>query len=443
MEEPKVRIPSAAVPREELLERMRALRGEDVRWEDARIFSLVYNAAREHTEFLKECYNLFSQSNALSPMAFPSLRKFENEVIAMTADMLGGGETATGTMTSGGTESILLAVKTYRDRARAERPEITQPEMVLPITAHPAFMKAAHYFDVKTVHVPITEAYRVDVGAAGEAVGPNTVLLVGSAPPYPHGVIDPIPELAAIAREHGIGMHVDACVGGFMLPWLRKLGHPLPDFDFGVEGVTSISADLHKYGYAARGASTILWRDAEWRKHQFYVYTGWPGGYYAAPSVPGSRPGALVAAAWGTLMSLGEEGYVRLARITLDATRSLMDGINAIPELRVVGEPHMTIFCFGSDTLDPWAIGDAMEGRGWTLERQTSPPSLHMVVTPAHAAVVEPFLDDLRAAVQEVKDNPSASSGGMAAIYGMMAQIPEEGQLEDMILGFLDEQYRC
>jgi sphinganine-1-phosphate aldolase len=442
MSEEHVRIPKKGTPREKLLAQMRELRVSDARFEEGKLFSLVYQAAREHTEFLKECMGTFFFANGLSPMAFPSVKKFETEVVSMAAGMLGGDGETTGTMTSGGTESLLLAVKTYRDRARAEHPEIKAPEMVLPISVHPAFEKAADYFGVKSIHVPLDADFRADLDAVKKAITPNTIMIAGSAPPYPQGVIDPIPELAAIARERGIGMHVDACVGGFILPWLRKLGHPVPPFDFAVDGVTSISADLHKYGYAARGASTILYRNAELRKYQFFVYTGWPGGYYASPSIPGSRSGGIIAAAWGTMMSFGEDGYMKFAEITLKTAKKFMAGINSIKGLKIIGKPDLTVLSFGSDELDIWSVGDEMEKQGWMLEKQTAPVSLHMVVNPVHADIVDKFLEDLEKSVRHVRENPAEQKQGMAAVYGMLAQIPEKAQVEDFVRNFLDETYK-
>ncbi|MGB9594582.1 MAG: pyridoxal phosphate-dependent decarboxylase family protein, partial [Anaerolineae bacterium] len=272
------RLPEKGIPKDEVLAAMRALREKDVKWQDGRLFSLIYYAGEEITDVLKEAALLFFSENGLNPSVFPSLRQMETEVVAISADLLGGDAQTVGNMTSGGTESILLAVKTAREWARAHRPDIRQPEMILPLTAHPAFEKAAHYFDVKPVRTAIGPDFRADVEAARAAITPRTILMVGSAPAYPFGVVDPIAEMAAIAQERGILFHVDACVGGFMLPFVRKLGYPVPDFDFRVPGVTSISADLHKYGYCVKGASVILYRDAALRRHQFFAYTDWPGG---------------------------------------------------------------------------------------------------------------------------------------------------------------------
>jgi glutamate/tyrosine decarboxylase-like PLP-dependent enzyme len=316
-----MKLPTTGKPRDELLADMRGLQVDDANWRAGRMWSLVYFAGDDVADVLKDAYTTFIYGNGLSPMAFPSLRKLEAEVIAITADLLGGSE-AVGNMTTGGTESIIMAVKTARDLARADRPGLGEPEMVLPVTAHPAFEKASHYLGVRPVHIPVTEDFRADVGAARAAITDNTVLIVGSAPCYPYGVVDPIPELAALAQERGIGCHTDACVGGFFLPFMRRLGYEAPPFDFSVPGVTSISADLHKYGYSTRGTSIIMYRNKEIRRHQFFTYADWPGGLYGSPTMPGSRAGGAIAAAWAVLHYLGEEGYLRLARTVMDTARA-------------------------------------------------------------------------------------------------------------------------
>jgi glutamate/tyrosine decarboxylase-like PLP-dependent enzyme len=360
----------------------------------------------------------------------------EAELVSACADLFHGGDECRGTLTSGGTESILMALKTARDWGRAER-GIERAEIVIPITAHPAFKKAAHYLDLKVHHAPVAADFRVDLGAMEKLIGPNTVLVAGSAPPYPHGVVDPIEAIAALAKREGVLCHVDACLGGFILPFARKLGRDIPAFDFAVDGVNSLSADLHKYGYAAKGASVVLYRDAALRKHQFFTYAGWPGGLYASPSMAGTRPGGAIASAWAVLHYLGEEGYLRKAAEVLKTTDALIAGIRAIPGLRVLGAPHASVFAFSADGFDVYALGDAMESRGWRLDRQHAPAALHCMVTPAHAAVVGEFLEDLRACVEAVRNAPSADDGA-ASFYGMATRMkPEEAQgtLKDFLDG--------
>ena len=438
MSRERIQLPTKGIPRDRVLEIMEQARKDDANWKDGRTWSLVYYAGEEHTNFLKAAYTKFFSENGLSPVAFPSVKKFETEVVSMAAEMLGGDENVVGSMTSCGTESILMAVKTHRDWFRATHPEITTPEMVLPSTAHPAFEKASHYFDVVSVRVPVHDDFRADVSAMRQAITKNTIMLVGSAPQYPHGVIDPIAELAAVASERSIGLHVDSCVGGFLLPFARKLGYPIPDFDFSVPGVTSISADVHKYGFAAKGASTVLYRNPELRRHQFFVYADWCGGLYASPTMTGTRPAGSIAAAWATMQAMGEDGYLRNAKQIMETAKALMDGINAIPGLHVLGKPDMSIFSFASDEVDVFAVGDAMDARGWRLDRQQKPSSLHMMVTLAHQHVVDAFLSSLRKSVKHVRENPSAVTEGSAPMYGMMATVPDRAVVRDFVLETMD-----
>ncbi len=435
----KTSIPGKGIPKDELLSRMESMRNMDADWRSGKTWSLVYYAGEDHTGFLKKAHNMFFSENGLSPLAFPSLKTFENEVIAMTSGMLGGDENVFGTMTSGGTESILMAMKAYRQWARKTMPSVKEPEVLLPVTAHPAFEKAAHYFDLKTVHSPVGNDFKADVNATRELVSDNTIVMVGSAPAYPHGVIDPITELAAIAKQKEIGFHVDSCLGGFMLPWLNKLGYPITPFDFSVPGVTSISADVHKYGYAAKGASVVLYRSKELRRHQFFVYSDWPGGIYASPSMTGTRAGGSIAAAWAALNSIGEEGYMRLAESAMKTAKAVMEGIGGIKGLYILGKPDMSVFSFASDTFDIFALGDAMDRRGWHLDRQQFPSSLHMMVTAAHEKVAEPFISDLRESVEEVITNPKASAEGTAAMYGMAASLPDRKAVDGFVLDLMDE----
>ncbi len=354
----------------------------------------------------------------------------------MTADLLGGGPQAAGTMTSGGSESILLAVKTARDWGRANR-GIEDPEMVLPVTAHPAFDKAAHCFGVRAVRIPVDQGFRADMRSLSGAITSRTVLVVGSAPSYPHGVVDPIEEMAALAAEAGVLFHTDACLGGFLLPFLQRLGRPIPRFGLDVPGVTSVSADLHKYGYSAKGASVVIYRDAALRRHQFFAFTDWPGGLYGSPGLLGTRPGGAIAAAWAVMNFLGEEGYLALARRVITTADRLREGIAAIPGLRILGDPPASVMAFACERGDPYRLADAMENRGWHLDRQHLPPSLHLMVTPAHEPVVETFLRDLAEAAHEVERSPEEGLSGMAAIYGMAAALPERGEVRDLILDFL------
>jgi len=341
-----------------------------------------------------------------------------------------------GTVSSGGTESILLAMKAYRDFAR-ERRGIAAPEIVAPVTAHAAFDKAARFFDMPLVRAPVDGAFKADLGALAAAVTDRTAVVVGSAPAFPHGVIDPIPEIAALAADRGVPCHVDACLGGFILPWAERLGYPVPPFDFRLPGVTSISADTHKYGYAAKGSSVVLYRGRELRHSQYYTVTDWPGGLYMSPTFAGSRPGALSAACWAAMVSIGESGYLEAARRILETGARIRDGIAAIAGLRVLGDP-LWVTAFAADGLDVYQVMENMGRRGWSLNGLQRPAAVHIAVTLRHTlpGVADRFLTDLAESVQEVRFNPGVSTG-MAPVYGMAATLPAE-VVRQLLTGYLD-----
>ncbi len=438
-----MKIPQNGQSKEDVLNTMRALRDNDADWKGGKTWSLVYYAGEDLLDLLQKAYTLFLSENGLNPMAFPSLQKFESEVVSMTAGLLGGGSETVGNMTSGGTDSILMAVKTARDRARARHPEITNPEMIVPLSAHGAFNKAAQYLDVKIIRIPLDADFRADLSAARAAINPNTILMVGSAPAYPQGVMDPIKELAALAQSNNIAFHVDSCLGGFLLPFVRKLGYPVPEFDLSVPGVTSLSVDVHKYGYAAKGASVILYRDKDFRKYQYTITTDWSGGIYASPTSAGTRPGGALAAAWAVMNYLGENGYLRLAEKIMNTTQTLIQGIRAIPDLQILGEPTMSVIAFASESLDIYAIGSVMDERGWHLDRLQYPTALHLMVTPAHTEVITIFLRDLAEATAMVRSGTSSPAQGTAAMYGMLAQMKEPGMAKEFIQELMDQLTRA
>ncbi len=416
-------IPARGRSAEEILAELAARAGGDADWRAGRVFSLVYHAGAAHEDLLHRAHARFASANLLNPIAFRSLKQMESELVEM-AGRLFHCAGAVGAVTSGGTESILCAVAAYRDRARRERPWIRRPELVVPSTIHPAFDKAAHYFGVRLVKVPVGPDLRADVRATARAIGRRTIGLVASAPQYPHGVVDPIGELGVLAQARRLPLHVDACVGGFLLPWLERLGRRVPRWDFRVPGVTSISADLHKFGYAAKGASVLLWRSIEAMRHQFFVATDFPGGIYASPTLLGTRPGGPIAAAWAALHALGEDGYLALAGAAAGAADRLRAGIAAIPGLAVLGEGDATIVAFSALGLDVYAIADRLEARGWTVDRQHRPASIHLTVTANHAPIVDAYLADLAAAADEVRRDPRLARSGTAPMYGMAARLP-------------------
>ncbi|HEY9557079.1 MAG TPA: aminotransferase class V-fold PLP-dependent enzyme [Acidimicrobiales bacterium] len=413
MAEP-VPFPTEGRPVDELIEEMRSNRGDDARWRAGRTFSLVYNPGDAELERLQEAVALeYLHENYLNPFAFPSLLRMEQQVVGMAADLFGR-PAAGGKLTSGGTESIFLAVQVAREHAREVR-GIAEPQLVTGATAHPAFAKAAHYLDVEHVIVPVGPDGRLEPSAAAAALGERAALLVGSAPCYPYGVVDPIPELASLAAERGVLCHVDACLGGWLLPFWARLGEPVPAWDLSVPGVTSLSADIHKYGWCFKGASVLLHADPEMVRHQYFLYDAWPGGLYGSATTAGTRPAAPIAAAWATISHLGEAGYLRLAGEVRDATRRYRAGIEAIDGLTITGDPVMGVMEIASDVHDLSAVGDVMEDRGWKLDRQQG--GLHLMLSPYHLRVVDEFLSDLAAAVAD-----HGPSRGATASYGGVAE---------------------
>jgi glutamate/tyrosine decarboxylase-like PLP-dependent enzyme len=364
----------------------------------------------------REAYLRFFSTNGLLPDLFPSLARFEREVIDYVANLFHGPD-AVGSITSGGSESILMGVKSARDRARRRHPAITRPQMVVPESAHPAFTKGGHYFGIEVVSVPLGPDHQVDVDTYRAAVGPDAVLLVGSAPSLTLGMVDPIEELAAIAAERDIGFHVDSCVGGFFLPFVERAGQPVPTFDFRVPGVTTISADLHKFGYAAKGASVIMSRDRDVFDHQPFRFGGGarPDDWYVTPSMTGTRPGGAIAAAWAVMTYLGEAGYLDRTRRTLAYLRRWWDAIEAIDGLEVMGEPVMSVFAVTSSSLDMFAIGQGMEERGWIVFADSQPvPALRYMQSPGHEPFVDRYVADLREVADEVRSGERTSVEGRA-----------------------------
>jgi len=435
-------IPAQGRDRSEILREMEAIQArEEDHWREGMVSGAVYHGAQEHIDFLNQVYALHSQSNPLHVDVWPSASKFEAEIVRMTASMLNGGKDVVGTVSSGGTESIMLAMKTYRDWAR-ETKGIRKPEMILPVTAHAAFDKACQYFNIKAVHIPMAANGQADVDAARRAITRNTVVIVGSAPNFPHGVIDLIAEMSELARVQGIGFHTDACLGGFVLPWAERLGVPVPPFDFRLPGVTSMSVDTHKYGYAAKGTSVVLYRGRELLHHQYYTITDWPGGLYFSPTFAGSRPGALSAACWAAMTSIGEEGYLAATEKILQTANLIKQGVREIPELQLVGDSFFVV-AFASETLDVYKILEAMSHKGWSLNGLHKPACVHLCVTLRHTqpGLVERFIVDLQDAVAHVKANPD-EKGEMAPVYGMAATMPMRGLVSDMLKKYLDLMFK-
>jgi glutamate/tyrosine decarboxylase-like PLP-dependent enzyme len=392
------RLPDAGTPARDLLAEIDRRRALEPDVHGARLFGLVYPTGRPDLEDLvAEVNRRYLFGNALNPFKFPEVARYEGEVVAITGGLVhlpnGGG----GSMTSGGTESILMSMLVSRERARARG--IERPQIVAPVSAHPAYSKAAHYFGMDVVRVPLDAGYRADVDAVRDAIGSRTAVVVASAFNYPYGVMDPVADIAALAADRGVGCHVDACIGGFVLPFMEQLGREVPPWDFRVEGVTEMSADVHKYGYAPKGASVVLHRDADWFGHQFFVYSDWGSGLYGSPGVAGAKPAAPIATAWAVLHALGREGYVEIVRgllKTVDRVRDCIDGLDGV---ELVGDPVGPVLALRSETIDLHAVGDVMDDRGWHVNRNTDPPGLHVMLSPAHATIVDELVRDLTDAV--------------------------------------------
>ncbi|HEX3796535.1 MAG TPA: aminotransferase class V-fold PLP-dependent enzyme [Acidimicrobiales bacterium] len=412
---PHTPLPQHGLARQEVMQKLMGMKHADQDWRGGRVFSLVYSAGDELHELLQDALSLYSAENGLNVLAFPSIGTMQHDIVCNTATLLGADDPASGGavegyLTSGGTESLLQAVKTARDVARKDR-GIQRPQVVAAESAHAAFTKAADYFDVELIRVPVGADFRADVNAMADACSDDTILVVGSAPTYPQGVVDPIADIAALALDRGILCHVDACMGGYLLPFMTQLGRFSEPFDFRVPGVTSMSADVHKYGYASKGVSVILYRTHELARHQLFITNDWLGGFYASTAMAGTRPAGPIAAAWAALMHLGIDGYLDLTTTAHDAATTLRQGIESIDGLAVRGDPQLTVMAFGAidpEKLDIFAVSDVLHAEGWYLDKQTRPDSLHATVHAGSAATVPFLVEDLRRAVAEVGHSRAA-----------------------------------
>jgi sphinganine-1-phosphate aldolase len=408
----------------------------------------MYHGGKEHYAYLNRIFSLFSYVNLLQRDICPSGTKFESEIIAMVAKMLHGEavkehdpeDDVCGAVTSGGTESIYNGVFVHREWGREEK-GIQQPEMVVPATIHPAFFKAAHYQGVKMISVPVGENFEADVDAMAAQITPNTIAVAGSAGNYPYGVIDPLEKLSDLALERGVGMHVDGCLGGFILPWVEKLGYDIPPFDFRLPGVTSMSCDTHKYGYALKGTSTVLFRNHKLLRYQFFSKSDWAGGLYVSPTVQGSRSGGLSAATWAAMVSIGEEGYLKAARRIMDTADKIRAGIAGIPEINIAGKSTFLISMI-SDQVDMYHVNDYLTTKGWRMNGCQNPPGFHFCITLRNTlpGVAERFVQDLKDAVAYAKDPPQPfpTSG---ALYGLAGSLDGRAFLEQGMLDFIEATY--
>ena len=395
--------PERGLSKSEVLARVESFRETGWDWKGGRVPIFVFHADDDLLEISRRAFDAFFSENAQGVAAFPAVAEMLDGITGAALSLLNAPEGGDAIMTSGGTESIFLAVQCARDRVRASRPKLRQGKIVLPWSAHPAFDKAARYLDLTVVRVPLRDDFTADVMALAAAIDDDTVMVVGSAPSFPHGVMDPIAEIAAIAERSGTWMHVDACVGGYLGPFVRRLGYDVPPFDFSVPGVSSISADLHKYGYAAKPASTVLFRDVELSRHAAFEFEAWPRGLYRSRCFAGSRPAGAVASAWAVLHYLGAEGYLGHARTVMETRDRLIAGIKAIPGLAIQGSPALGLISYGSEEIDIAAVGDGLTDRGWYVPRNAVPPGIQFLVMPVHAQAVDAYLSDLADSVREAR----------------------------------------
>ena len=368
----------------------------------AHLFGLVYPTGHEEIEDLvRSVYDRFLFSNALNPLRFREQATIERELLTSISTLLNREVRAVppGSMTSGGTESILMSMLTSRSRAQARG--IERPTILAPASAHPAYAKAAHFFEMDFVQIPLDDGYRADLDAARSLATDATCVIVANAYSYPHGVLDPVAGLAGLAHERGIDCHVDACIGGFILPFLEELGDDIPPWDFRVEGVTQISIDVHKYGYVPKGASAVLHRDDSWARLQPFFYDQWGAGLYATPAIAGARAAAPIVAAWAVIEYLGRDGYRSLVEELRTTTARLRAGIEAIDGLEIVGDPIGPLLAVTSSTVDLYGVADLLEEQGWFLNRNTDPVGLHLMLSPAHRLVVDELVEAIAGAVAQ------------------------------------------
>lgn len=415
---------------------------EDFKHADiAKLSGTVYHGGSQLRELQAHVYGMFTFANQLHPDCFPEIRKMESEVVSMVLDLYHGPKGSCGTTTSGGTESLLLTCLAAREYARHNR-GLTEFEIVAPVTVHAGIDKAAHYFGMKLIHAPLNHrTMKVDTNAVKRLIGPNTVLLVGSAPNFPHGIIDDIEKLSDIAIENNLPLHVDACLGSFVVPFIPDA----PIFDFRVPGVTSISCDTHKYGFAPKGSSVIMYRSPELRRYQYFVSTDWTGGLYASPTLAGSRPGALSAGCWATLLYMGRSGYEKSAKEILGSAAKIRDALKCHPDLFFIyGEPIASVVAFGSTAFNIYDLDDAMKKKGWHLNALQNPPAIHMAATYLTKTSVDQLIVDLVESAKELVANGSdaSASSGTKALYGVAGSVKTANVAGKLAEGFIDFLYK-
>lgn len=412
-------------------------------WQKGFVSGTVYYYDDDLVNIITKVYGLASYTNPLHADVFPGICKMEAEVIRMAANLFHGGPDACGTMTTGGTESIMMACKAYRDYAYHEK-GIRKAEIILPTTAHPAFDKAAQYFSMRITHIPVDEKTKtVDIHAMEKAISNKTVMLVGSVPNFPYGTMDDMERIAALGHKYGIPVHADCCLGGFLTAFMPSAGFDIPPFDFSLSGITSISADTHKYGFTPKGSSVILYSEKKYRHYQFCVTTDWPGGVYGSPTVNGSRAGGIIAACWATLMRFGFKGYMEATKKIIETAKYVEEELRKQEDIFVFGKPVTSVIAIGSDKFHIYRLAEALSKKGWNLNTLQFPPGIHICITVMHTqnGIAQKFINEVKNAVAEIMQQPNLKVEGKMAVYGMAQSIPDRSIVGDITRLYLDSVY--
>lgn len=438
------RLPNAGLSRDDILKAVdNNLSLGEFNWKNGKVSGTVYYSNPELLDLVRDVYGKTSYTNPLHPDVFPGLCKIEAEVVKMAIDIFYGDAEGCGTMTTGGTESILMACKAYRDYALEEK-GIKKPEMVIPTTAHSAFHKASLYFKIRIRYIPIDPiTTQVDIKAMKRAINSNTIMLVGSAPNFPYGTLDDISAISELGCRYNIPVHVDSCLGGFLTAFMAEAGYPVPICDFRLPGVTSISADTHKYGFTPKGSSIILYSNRKYLHHQYTVTTEWPGGVYGSPTINGSRAGGTIAVCWAAMLNFGKQGYIRATREIIHTTKYIEKGLRDIKSLYIFGQPGTSVIAIGSCVFDIYRLSASLIKSGWNLNILQFPSGIHICVTHVHTqpGVADQFLNDVRSAVREILKDPQAPVEGKMAIYGVAQSVPDRSIVVGFTRCFLDSMY--
>ncbi|XP_011254754.1 sphingosine-1-phosphate lyase [Camponotus floridanus] len=439
-----VHLPKKGLNKEEILNLVKQfIRLGDYDWQAGRVSGAIYRTNNELTQLMGDVYAIASYTNPLHPDIFPGICKMEAEVVRIACHLFHGDEETCGTMTTGGTESILLACKAFRDYGR-EVKGITKPEMVMPVTAHAAFDKAAQYLNIKVRTVPVNpHSFTVSIQAMRKSITKNTILLVGSAPNFPYGTLDNIEAISELGMKYNIPVHVDACLGGFLTCFMPDAGYDLPLFDFKLPGVTSLSADTHKYGYAPKGSSIILYRNKIYRHYQYTITTDWPGGIYGSPTINGSRAGGIIASCWATLMYFGYNNYIESTKKIIETTRYIERNLREMDGIFVFGKPATSVIAIGSNEFHIYRLSEALSAKGWNLNPLQFPPGVHLCVTHMHtqSGVADQFLKDVKSELNTILETRTTLVEGKLAMYGMSQSIPDRSVVGDFTRCFLDSMY--